>query len=197
MAVDEYGGYDYEPYKRAKEGIQRSAAGRSAAAARVTPGSDIPGVSSAIRTRNEYKMQEAIAPAMANIDIRYEENRQRYNQWKEAKEFRDKQYKEAKDYQSKMDWINGVAQVIGIGATIFAGPLAGLLAKKGADVVGDAVVGEQPGMNPDGGVSAFRESSYQYGGLAGYNPTSNASPASPYKNWPIKSSPYNNYKWSQ
>lgn len=168
--VDKYRGYDYEPYRKAKESIQRSATGRSAAAARVTPGSDIPGVASAQRTRSEYKMQEAIAPAMANIDIRYEENRRRYNQWKDAKEFRDKQYKEAKDYQSKMDWINGVAQVIGIGATIFAGPLAGMLAQKGAGVIGKSVVGEEP---------------------------NSIQPTSKFQDNPLQSSPYNNYKWSQ
>ena len=147
--------YSYAPYRAIKKSMGESTINRAAHASRRIGGQlrqqgtgDIPGVYSSAYGRLSRGASQDINRAGAEIDLAYQSEKTRYDQWEAEREWREKQYREAKDYRNRMDWINGIISVAGIAATIFAGPIAGGIVGATGKFIGNQIAGDQPSSIP-------------------------------------------------
>ena len=147
-------GFNYSPYRQARETLQQTAAGQTANAgtgirARLASQgmSGMPGATEAAINRARYSSTQAIAPALANIDLQGAKDEQAYLQWKAQFDEAKRQAREAKSWREKNLWLEGISTLIGVGATIAGGAIAGAGAKSAAELLKESIIGKEPSVN--------------------------------------------------
>jgi len=137
--------FDRTPYERLKESTTRQAVGRSAQAtrrlsalSRRTGTADVPGVRADVAQRERSNLNEFIARNSARIDMTMAKDKRNYDQWVTELQLREKELKEARKSEDRAMLSSAIGNIVGGVLSIYATPIAGVIAKKGVDkIAGD------------------------------------------------------------